>query len=81
MAQITYRLQVALQRAEALQQRLDRLTASPAGAAELAEAVGQLGAAWAEAHRAAVEACQTDQPSGLRERRRLGVTAARAKIR
>ncbi len=81
MAHVTHRFQVALQQAEALEQRLDRLTASPAGAAELTGVLGRLGEAWAEAHTAAVEACQTDQPIGFREPRRLRVTTARAKIR
>ncbi len=81
MARETHRLQETLEQVEAVEQRLDRLAASAAGTAEFAEAIGQLGAAWAEAHHAAVEACHSDQPSPLRERRRLRGTVARASIR
>ncbi len=81
MAHATHRLQVALEEVEALEQRLDRLAASPAGISEFAEAIGQLAAAWAEAHHAAIEACPSRQRSPFREQRRLRVPAARASIR
>ncbi len=78
MAFVTQRLQTALEQVEGLQQRLNHLATSHAGAAELAEALGQLEAAWAEARLAAVEACQTGQAPLLRERRRPRNTPTRA---
>ncbi len=81
MAFVTHRLKAALEQIEARQQRLDDLAANPAGAAELADAVGLLGTAWTKARCAAVEACQTDQTPYVRERRRFRLTPMRARIR
>ncbi len=81
MVLVTHRLKAALEQVEALQQRLDDLAANPAGTAELADAVGQLGTAWTEARCAAVEACQTDQTPSVRERRRFRLAPIRARIR
>ncbi len=81
MALVTNRLETALKQVETLQQRVNQLATSRARAAELAEALGELETAWAEARLAAVEACQMDRSPPVRERRQPRITTTRVSPR